>query len=208
MKPMIPLKEDGMTDGQTDKATDLFRSVLRKHQGEFGQDAVQQALGVKDFGRDLFAVFRTYVERFSNLIIRFVKVDWSRTPQQALDATGRTQYTNSSVVATMPKGDGKETEVVFFRVGRNISDDDLEKEYESRRLNPADPYSLAAVNEADPAFADEHLNGTHWKDADGKWCFAIFNRWHGERHVVVHRHVDAWNDLWWFGGVRKVVPQT
>ena len=41
---------------------------------------------------------------------------------------------------------------------RQISDADLDAEYEKRGLKPADPYSLVAVNEADPAFAEVLLH--------------------------------------------------
>jgi len=59
------------------------------------------------------------------------------------------------------------------------------------------------VNEADPAFADEHPNGTHWKDAEGKWCFVAFVGWDDERRVNVHRSGLDWNAYWWFACVRK-----
>lgn len=103
----------------------------------------------------------TLATQVDPLIIRKVKVDRSRTPQEALDATGRwVQYIDHEVADAMPKGDGEEAEVIFFKPDlseRNgvISDYDLEKEYELRGLKPADPYSVAAVNEADHAFADK-----------------------------------------------------
>lgn len=142
------------------------------------------------------------------LIFRIVKVNRARSPQDALDATGRKQYTDRSVVDAMPKGEGDKAEVVFFKPDLSerdgfITDDDLEKEYELRGLIPADPYSLAAVNEADPAFADEKPNATHWKDAQGKWCCAVFSRWHGERGVLVRRDDSDWRGYWWFAGIRR-----
>jgi hypothetical protein len=111
-------------------------------------------------------------------------------------------------VDAMPKGEGNEVEVVFFKPdlsNRNgfISDDDLEKEFDLRGLMPADPISVAAVNEADPAFADEKPHGTHWKDAKGNWCCAAFNRWDDGREVIVDRDGSGWDDRWWFAGVRK-----
>ena len=135
------------------------------------------------------------------LLNRLVKVDRTRTPQAVLDATGRKQYTDNDVVATMPRGTDEEVKIVFFKLGRYISDVDLDKEYESRGLKPADPYSLAAVNEDDPAFADEHPNATHWKDADGNWCHAAFRLWHVERGVGVYRYGLGWYDYWWFAGL-------
>lgn len=200
METMTP---STMTDGQIDKAADIFRSVLRKHRIELASEAVQQVLGVAELGAELLAVLRKRVEAVSNMIMRRASMDRDRTPQQALDATGRKRYTNDDVVAVMPKGEGDEAEVVFFKLGRYVSDDDLEKEYELRGLKPADPFSLAAVNEADTAFADERPNGTHWKDANGKWCYIAFDRWNVERDVNVYRDDSAWDGGWWFAGLRK-----
>jgi len=200
--PITP-SDETMTDGQIEKATDIFRNTLRKHRKEFGTKPVQDVLGLRTLGTDLLAPFRKCVEAVSNLIVRVVQVVRSRTPQEALDATGRAQYTDKPVVAAMPKGEGEQAEVVFFNLGRYVSDDDLEKEYEARGLKPADPYSLAAVNEADPAFADEKPNSTHWKDSEGKWCYAAFYRGVGERGLSVRRGDRGWVDSWWFAGVRK-----
>ena len=208
MTPSVQ-KNTEMTDGQIDKTADVLRAALRKHREEFNTDAAQQSLGAKGLGPDLLAVFRGYVERFSNLIVRLVRVDRARTPEQAITATGRKQYTDRSVVAAMPKGNGEEAKVVFFKPDKSsynangwISDDNLEKEFALRCLKPSDPYSLAAVNEADPTFADEHPNATHWKDADGKWCYAVFFHWSDvERLVRVNRHGIDWSDSWWFAGL-------
>lgn len=150
----------------------------------------------------------TQIQADSELIVRKVRVNRRRTPQEALDATGRSQHTDKEVVDSMPKGEGDEVEVVFFKPDlsqRNgyISDDDLEKEYELLGLKPADPISVAAVNEADPAFADEKPHGTHWKDAKGNWCFASFGCWVSGRRVRVRRFGGDWLGLWWFAGLPK-----
>ncbi|MFA7252842.1 MAG: hypothetical protein WC027_03210 [Candidatus Paceibacterota bacterium] len=204
-KTMNPSK---MTAAQAGRISDFLTTGLRK--AGFQSEAIQMVIETK--GRsltdDLVAVVRKYVEAVSNLIVRVVDVDIGRKPQEALNATGRKQYTDEVVVINMPKGSGGKKEVVFFKpdlTERNgyISDDDLEKEFELRGLKPADPYSLAAVNEADPAFADDHPNGTHWKDANGNWSFAAFDRWHDERHVYVGRNDGGWGGGWWFGGLRK-----
>lgn len=175
-----------MTDGQIENAVNKLRDAMRKHRSEIASDVAQQVLGVENLGMMMFTPFRERAEAVSNLIVRKVKVDCNRTPQEALDATARVQYTNRKVVDAMPKREGDEVEVVFFKPdlsNRNgfISDDDLEKEFELRGLKPADPVSVAAVNEADPAFADEKPHGTHWKDAKGNWCFAAFRRWSDDR---------------------------
>ncbi|MEK7579848.1 MAG: hypothetical protein AAB469_01495 [Patescibacteria group bacterium] len=144
----------------------------------------------------------------NNLIVRYVKVDRTKTPEQMLEATGRRQYTDADVVKAMPRGDGDEGEVFFFKLdlssrGGHISNDDMEKEYELRGLKPADPYKLSQVNVDDPAFADEHPNSTHWKDTNGRWCFALFHQWDGRRRVRVYRGAYGWNAYWWFAGLRK-----
>jgi hypothetical protein len=197
-----------MTDGQIENAVNKLRDAMRKHRSEISSDVAQQVLGVENLGMMMFTPFREHAEAVSNLIVRKVTVNRSRTPQGALDATGRAQSTDSEVVDAMPKGEGDEAEVVFFKPdlsNRNgyISDDDLEKEYELRALKPADPVSVAAVNEADPTFADEHPHGTHWKDAKGNWCYATFRRWGDGRRVGVDRDGSDWSDRWWFAGVRK-----
>ena len=124
-------------------------------------------------------------ETVSNIITRQVVVNRVRTPKE-------------------------EATVYFFKLGRFISDDDLEKEYNFRGLKPADPYLLEGFNRADPTFSDEHPNGTHWKDVGkGKWCRAAFSRWSVGRGVDVLRRVnvdrygDGWGVAWWFAGLRK-----
>ncbi len=206
-KPMTPSAETEMTDGQIDKVVDVFRAGLRKHRGEFQAGPVQEALGGPDTSKKIVAAFRECVERFSNMITRVVEIVQDRTPEQALTATGRNQYTDKKVVATMPRGTGKgPKKVTFFKIGRVVTDEELEAEFASRNLKPTDPFTLAAINEADPAFADEHPNSIHWKDAGGNWCYEAFGRWRGERNVHVHRNDGRWLDCWRFAG-EQVEPQ-
>lgn len=145
-------------------------------------------------------------------IVRRVLVNRTRTPREALDATGREQHKYGfdyfEIVDTMPKAQSNEVEIVFFKPDLSerhnyISDDDLEKEYELRGLKPADPISVSAVNELDPKFADRYLNGTHWKNAHGDWCIAAFGRFDGQRCVGVHRQTFVWYGNWWFAGICK-----
>jgi hypothetical protein len=197
-----------MTDGQIENAVNKLRDAIRKHRSEITSDVAQQVLGVENLGMLMFTPFRERAEAISNLIVRKATVNRGRSQQEAIEATGRAQYTDRKVVDAMPKGEGNEVEVVFFKPdlsNRNgfISDDDLEKEFDLRGLKPADPISVAAVNEADPAFADEKPHGTHWKDAKGNWCCAAFNRWDDGREVIVDRDGSGWDDRWWFAGVRK-----
>lgn len=204
MDTMNPSNEPA-TDGQIGRVTDLLGAKIRKHKNEFSNEIVQKVIEQQGgpMSEELFAVFRKYVEANSNMILLAVKVNRNRSAQEAINATGRKKYLTDSVVANMPHGEGEETEVVFFKLGRDVSVKNLEKEYELRGLKP-DPIAQAAVNEADPAFADEHPNGSQWKDADGKYCFAAFDRWDdGERSVGVDRYDRGWFGDWWFAGVRK-----
>src|SRR5512133_2534923 len=145
-----------MTDGQIENAVSKLRDAMRTHRAGISSEVAQQVLGVENFGMLMFAPFRERVEAISNLaIVPAVVVDCGRSPQQALEATGRIQYTDRKVVKNMPKAPAVLAEIVFFkpdlskRNGR-ISDDDLEKEYALRGLEPVDPISLAALNESAP----------------------------------------------------------
>ena len=198
MTPSGPL-----TSGQIAKFQELLAAALRK--SGLPSAPVQQILETRseELVSGLVAGLRTMVEAIAEMFSRHVTVNLSRTPQQALDATDRQQYVSADVVAAMPRGENIKSEVFFFKLGRYVSDNKLDKEYDLRGLKPVDPVTLSAVNEADPAFADKHPNGTHFKDADGNWCFATFSRWYGERGVFVDRGDRAWLDDWWFAGVRK-----
>ena len=201
---MTPSVVSKTTAGQIDKAVANYRALLDKHSREFDSETVQLVLGQSELADDMFAVFRKRVEAISNLIVRCIGVNRNRMPQGAIGATGRMQYTDGTVVNAMPRGEGEEAEVVFFKLGHYVSDNDLEKEYALRGLVPIDPYSLSAVNEADPAFADEHPNSTHWKDSGGRWCYVAFDRWDvGGRSVSVRRSGSDWRGSWWFAGLRK-----
>ncbi len=163
---MQSMNPSEMTSAQMGKIGDLLTAGLRKAglQSEPTQVVIEtQGASLTD---ELVEVIRKRVEGQSNLIVRRVRVNRSRTPKQVLDATGRSKYVTDTVVDAMPHGEGEEVEVVFFKpdlTKRNdyISDADLDKEYELHGLKPADPYSASAVNEDDPAFADDKPHGTH-----------------------------------------------
>lgn len=201
VKTMTP--SESITQGQIGKIQELLGAALRK--SGLPSEAVQQTLERQgdSFVAELMEVVRKHVEANIDMIVRRVKVDRSVAPQEMLNATGRRQYVNNDVVASMPRGEGEETEVYFFRLGRFVSDEELEREYARRGLKPADPYSQSAVNKADPAFADDHPNSTHWKDNNGKWCFSAFYHWFDERDMDVRRNDIDWDDYWWFASLRK-----
>ena len=197
-----------ITKGQAGKFVDVAVDALVK--SGLSSEPTQQVLENQGaaLADEFVGLVRKRVEAITGMIVRRVTVDRSRTPQTMLNATGRKQYTIQSVVDAMPRGEDNETDVFFFKpdpaVYKDgwISEDEVVRQYELRGLK-ADPYAQGAVNEVDPAFADEHPNGTQWKDVQGKWCFAIFDRWAHERHVDVHRGDNDWDDYWFFAGVRK-----
>jgi hypothetical protein len=148
----------------------------------------------------------------SNMIMRRIKVDRRRTPQQVLDATDRFQNTPPAVVALMPRRKGEEIELFFFKAMVSVATSccapgiytkDLEREFKARNLEP-DPYGQAAVNETDPAFADTHPNATIWKDVDGNHYETLFcQERNNKRYVLVDCARTWWNDCWWFCGRLK-----
>lgn len=200
---MFNMTPSKMTDDQVNKLVEQFRAQVTKHASEISSEAAQVALGTKGLAVEMFAPFRKRAEAVSGMIFRRTTVDLSSSAQNAIKATGRAMHLNDSVVATMPRGVSTEVDVHFFRLGCYVSCADLLKEYELRGLEPADPFSLAAVNQTDPAFADSRPNGTQWTDTKGNFCYALFNRWDGERGVLVRRLGGDWPDGCWFAGVRK-----
>lgn len=133
------------------------------------------------------------------------RVDYTRTPQEVIRATGREKYLNPRVVATMPRrrqGVVENIEVTFFYLGGNVSVKKVERQYEWRNLVP-DPYAQAAVNEQEPAFADRYGNCTQWGRRGEFASYLSFGHLIVERNVYC-RYVDVWYGGWWFAGVPKV----
>lgn len=122
------------------------------------------------------------------------------TPQKILDTLTIPKYTDDEVVASMPTDDTDEP-LEIFTLDKYVTDDELEKEYESRGLVVAPPYALIkAYKDSQP----QKYIATHWKDAKGNWYYIAFSRWHGgERRVHVNRHGSWWGGYWWFVGLRK-----
>ena len=139
-----------------------------------------------------------------NTIVRIVRnIQRGRTAEEAVNATGRVNYVNDSILATMPVGNGpEEVELEYFKMGRYATNEEVEQELKRRGLTQ-DPQAQMADNEHNPAFADEHPNGCFW-DRDGKMSsFATFRRWGDDREVYVDRYGTYWDDHWWFAGARQ-----
>ncbi len=138
-----------------------------------------------------------------------VSVNRLRSPQEAIDATGRVQYGVHHLIAAIPKGEGDEVEIVFFRprlLTRKfcLPHSELQQQLEVHGLKPADPMSVAAVNAIDPHLADDVPHYTYWEDDNGRYEIS-FHIWSGERRVHIGpRHGSVWyNDAPCFATVRK-----
>ncbi len=126
----------------------------------------------------------------SNMITRRVRVNRRRAPWEALDAVNCVQDFGCVVAdipkrmliaENMPRGEGEEVEVLFFEpnchgLSAGTANESLGKKFDLRGLKPADPYSLLAVKEVDPTFADHILLCTRWLDAEGFWCTMVFQK--------------------------------
>lgn len=125
--------------------------------------------------------------------------------EKLLKDTGYMQYIEKEVAETSPITEGK---IEFFNLEKHITDNELEKEYESRGLIPAGLNSLCEYVIDNPDYSQKYI-GTHWKDVKGKWCYIAFDRWgDDERDVDVDRDDHGWGDDWWFAGVRKLDLKT
>lgn len=190
-----------ITAGQINKIHQFLGAALHKTdlQSEPSQHALEhQGNHVSDAMADMDT---KNVEAASGMIVYHVAVNRSLSLEEICD-TGRKKRLDGEAVASMPQGDSDEVDVFFFNLGCNISESDLDKEYELRGLKP-DPRAQFAVNKTDPAFSDNHPNGTHWRDEGGNWCYAAWDRWSGlGRTVRVLHDSCGWRGSWWFGGVR------
>lgn len=138
-------------------------------------------------------------------------VDRSRTPHEAIHATGRKECLNNVAVEHMPRGGNEKVSVVFFGLeedefdfdhGTKISELGIKKAYARRMLKP-DPMAQIAVNEADEAFADENPNASWWPSESGGLCLIVFRRLGNQREVnVYHDFSFSGIGVRFFGGVR------
>ena len=137
-----------------------------------------------------------------------IDVNRNRSPKDTIIATGRVPYINWEVIATMPVCEGGFS-AAFIPVGHEVKFDDLDdtlKELGWELIR--DPIGLANLLASDPSFADKHPIATQWKDADGKWCYATFDRWASELRVSVDRNDDNWDGHVVFPCRRKTTSST
>jgi hypothetical protein len=155
--------------------------------------------GTPELAKEQPKLFRQPVEERNALITRTVAVNRNRTPLDAFLATGRELYLNEAVVSGVPLGTEETVTMSFYCFKRLVTYDKLDEELAKLGLELiVDPIAQAALNEAEPEFADTHPNGTQWKNADGKVCYAFFIGWYGERCVSVRQYGIDWHLYWWF----------
>ena len=144
------------------------------------------------------AVVQKYVDMMSSIVVHWIDVDRTRPPTQVIAETGRRQYVDADVVATMPRGTGDTAKLVFFKPAQSAYKNGLlmcavlADEYKRRGLKP-DAEALADYNKKNPEAADKEPNACQWVDADGKYCHATFLRWFDVRRVHVRRRDGAWD---------------
>ncbi len=194
-----------VTAGQIGRLMDRLSERCRVNAHLLLKDSVQVVLeGESDWlTHQMFEILRTRVEQHS--IVRRVSVDRNRTPVEMLMAAVGCISSGINGLDSIPRGEGDKVEVLFFKLDVVcLNHEDLEKEFESRRIKPVDPYSLAAVNEADCHFLTKHPHITHWKDKDNEWCYMGFQHPTGRCVVRVGRGNDydlrSYN---WIAGLRK-----
>lgn len=122
-------------------------------------------------------------------IIRTVRVMRAREPKAMITAVGCAQLTNSTILSSIPRCEGKYVNVEFFNLDKNVSPEDILLQYQSRDLTP-DPYAQAAVNEAEPTFAEKYPNLTCWEDERYNLCYLFFTVIDGSR-VVLAQQTDS-----------------
>jgi hypothetical protein len=140
-------------------------------------------------------------EPVADQIIRHVTLDASRTILQVLENTCLLVLVDDGITDSMPPPRDGEVDVVFFRTNVVVDDPKFADEYARHGLIPADPFSVAAVNEVDPTFATRHRNGTLWRNADGQLCYLKFS---GKGRVNLRRykfHRD-WTTNLWVAGIK------
>jgi len=193
---MTHVRTQSITNGQIGQINDRLATKLRE--SGLPSEGVQKVLKMPGNTAidEMVAVFRKHVEAQDDIIVRRVRVDRTRTPMEVINATGRKKYLNDDVVATMPQGEGDEVDVYFIPTKRFIPVKEVPAFLAQYGLVP-DPRAQAAVNEADPAFADKYPNGSQWGDN----CYLAFDRWRGERRVDCYRSGSAWNVDWFLSGV-------
>ncbi len=120
---------------------------------------------------------------------------------------------HEKALISIPQSKGREVDVIFFQLGREVTGPELLHEYDQRGL-VADPHAHAAILAADPAFADAHPSLSCWKGYDyeqrGEEYFSLFFSnfdFEGSRRPLVSvtykKESRTYPEDLWYAGVRK-----
>lgn len=176
------------------------------------EEAVAELLKNEDhLVNELLSVIRTRAEAIGDLLVRKVPKSIDTTYFVVPEQTN--EWWPGFVRVLPPIRAVTGDYVYFFRVRQtkhhDMADDEVEREYRKRELIPIDPRTLAAINQNGPAFRKRFVNGTHWKDAHGEWCYVNF--WgdlQGAGHSIhsldwkgTDNNPRAWMPDTWFAGV-------
>lgn len=111
-----------MTNEQIERAVEIFRAQLRKHAAELPSDAVQQAFGQSELGREWLAVLRKRVEAIASVDVQLVDYDAYRTIDRS-----RYAYVGDVTISDYPETESG-TKPVRFReleFDHNPTDDEV-----------------------------------------------------------------------------------
>jgi hypothetical protein len=193
------------TAGQINKAISNFRALLEKHTPNFQADIVQDVLGDPEFAKAQFELLKTRIEARTGLrTMTLAKpFDFDSISEKTAKDLGRTFYGNADILLTCPKPVGiQEVSITLWEESGLLSCETLDARYMEKGLAP-NPWHLVAFALMQPDFADKRAIATQWKDADGNFCYAVFNRWHDERKLSVHRDSVGWGGNCLFSGSGK-----
>ena len=210
--------KNAITHGNVTKFNNLFTLGLRKSRLSGKKVQAVSKAQASALADEFVRLIRVYVQETSKMITRSAQVNRTRTPEEMLIATNPHELnidTNCGMfpgrsvdIESVPRGEGSETEVVFFRakLPEYFDTKYLDKEYALRGLVAADPYSLSAVNEADPSFSGKYPNVTYWGNS---WREATYLHFFvsGNRGRVADMGVNWRSEYppkyYWFAGHSK-----
>jgi hypothetical protein len=206
---------DRIEDDQVREFQELLGAALRR--SDLSIELARRLLQTQSdpLVADLLQTLRRHAEAKADMIVRRARMTRDHISDyragNGLYFAGRElRVRDDWLIKHFPRWAGpKEVDVSFFKVGRVISNDDLEGEYERRGLQSAHPQFILAANYVDPPFADTYPNGTHLRDADGRWWYVSCYSSGQPRSTLYSPYVDVsyvsqnWTEKWWFAGIPK-----
>lgn len=169
-----------MTNEQIERAVEIFRAQLRKHAAEFPSDAVQQAFGQPELGREWLAVLRKRVEAIDSVEEQLVDYDAYRMIERDAYA-----YVGDVTIRDYPETETG-TKLVRFReleFDHNPTDDEvLAKAKQENCRQPSRAEAETRIHRYTPEQLREHprvgLIGPA-VSRDGGLCRACVNGFEG-----------------------------